>query len=87
MDPIHPIFPQPSNIPPVAPSPMAGKIDRERQRDEGAGAYPGNRRRPRPGATVSIHGETPAEEASWEDYDAGDFHEDADGDLHVDISA
>ena len=39
MDPIHPIIPQAPNIPPVAPSPMAGKIDRERQRDEGAGGY------------------------------------------------
>jgi hypothetical protein len=84
MDPIHPIIPQPQNIPPVAPSPMAGKIDRERQRDEGAGGYPGGKPRPRPNATVSIHGETP-DEASWEDYDLSD--EEGDGGLHVDVSA
>jgi hypothetical protein len=84
MDPIHPIIPQAPNIPPVAPSPMAGKIDRERQRDENARD---GKRRPRPGATVSIHGDAPADEASWEDYDAGDFDEDADGGLHVDVSA
>ena len=83
MDPIHPIIPQAPNIPPVAPSPMAGKIDRERQRDERSGG----KRRPRPDATVSIHGETPADDASWEDYDASDFDEDADGGLHVDVSA
>ncbi|HET7050475.1 MAG TPA: hypothetical protein VFI54_19585 [Solirubrobacteraceae bacterium] len=87
MDPIHPIIPQPPNIPPVAPSPMAGKIDRKRQRDEGAGGYPGGKRRARPDATVSIHGETPTDDASWEDYDAGGFDEDADGGLHVDVSA
>jgi len=87
MDPIHPIMPQAPNIPPVAPSPMAGKIDRERQRDEGAGRQGGDKRRARPDATVSIHGETPTDEASWEDYDAGDFDEDADGGLHVDVSA
>ena len=83
MDPIHPIIPQSPNIPPVAPSPMAGKIDRERQRDEGGGG----KRRPRPDATVSIHGETPADDASWEDFDADRFDEDADGGLHVDVSA
>jgi hypothetical protein len=87
MDPIHPIIPQSPNIPPVAPSPMAGKIDRERRRDENAGGDGGRKRRPGPGATVSIHSETPAEEASWEDYDAGEFDEDADGGLHVDVSA
>ena len=81
MDPIHPIIPQSPNIPPVAPSPMAGKIDRERQRDEGAGG----KRRPRPGATVSIHGEAPADETAWEEYDVSD--EEADGGLHVDVSA
>lgn len=36
MDPIHPIIPQPPNIPPVTPAPTAGRIDREgkRQSDE-----------------------------------------------------
>jgi hypothetical protein len=87
MDPIHPIIPQPPNIPPVAPSPMAGKIDRERQRDENAGGYRGGKRRPRPGATVDLHTDDPGTEASWEDYDAGEFDEDADGGLHVDVSA
>jgi hypothetical protein len=87
MDPIHPIIPQPPTIPPVAPSPMAGKIDRERQRDENAGGYRGGKRRPRPGATVDLHRDDPGTEASWEDYDAGDFDEDADGGLHVDVSA
>jgi hypothetical protein len=87
MDPIHPIIPQPPNIPPVAPSAMAGKIDRERRRDEGAGGDRGGKRRPRPDATVNIRGETEAGQASWEDYDAGDFDEDADGGLHVDVSA
>jgi hypothetical protein len=81
MDPIHPIIPQPPNIPPVAPSPMSGKIDRERQRDENAGG----KRRPRPGATVSIHGEAQADETSWEDYDVSD--EETDGGLHIDVSA
>jgi hypothetical protein len=85
MDPIHPIIPQPPNIPPVAPSPMSGKIDRERQRDEGAGGRYGGKRRPRPGATVSIHGEAQTDETSWEDYDVSD--EEADGGLHVDVSA
>jgi hypothetical protein len=66
---------------------MAGKIDRERQREEGASGYNGGKRRPRPDATVSIHGETPDHDASWEDYDADDFDEDADGGLHVDVSA
>jgi len=87
MDPIHPIIPQQPTIPPVAPSPMAGKIDRARRRDEDAGGRYGRKRRPRPDATVSIHGETPADDASWEDYDAGGFDEDADGGLHVDVSA
>ena len=36
---------------------------------------------------MSIHGETPADDASWEDYDADGFDEDADGGLHVDVSA
>jgi hypothetical protein len=85
MDPIHPIIPHAPNIPPVAPSPMAGKIDRERQRDEDAGGRGGAKRRPRPGATVSIHGETPADDTAWEDYDVSD--EEADGGLHIDVSA
>jgi hypothetical protein len=85
MDPIHPIIPQAPNIPPVAPSPMAGKIDRERQRDEGAGGRYGGKRRPRPDATVSIHGDAPADETSWDDYDVSD--EEGDGGLHVDVSA
>jgi hypothetical protein len=86
MDPIHPIIPQAPNIPPVAPSPMAGKIDRERQRDEGsAGGRYGGKRRARPDATVSLHGDTDADRAAWEDYDLSD--EEGDGGLHVDVSA
>jgi hypothetical protein len=89
MDPIHPIIPQAPNIPPVAPSPMAGKIDRERQRDEGGagGRYVG-KRRPRPDATVSLHGDPDAadgDQTSWEEYDLSD--EEGDGGLHVDVSA
>ena len=40
------------------------------------------------GANASVHGPD-ADDASWEDYDAGAFDEDADGDggLHVDVSA
>jgi hypothetical protein len=92
MDPIHPIIPQAPTIPPVAPSPMAGKIDRERQRDEGAaGGRYGGKRRARPDATVSIHGDPgnpgdpEVDQTSWEDYDRSD--EDGDGGLHVDVSA
>jgi hypothetical protein len=65
---------------------MAGKIDRERQRDEGAaGGRYGGKRRARPDATVSLHGDPDAEQTSWEDYDVSD--EEADGGLHVDVSA
>jgi hypothetical protein len=32
MDPIHPIVPQPPNIPPVTPAPTAGPIDRDSRR-------------------------------------------------------
>ncbi|MGZ4251314.1 MAG: hypothetical protein ACXVUE_23800 [Solirubrobacteraceae bacterium] len=86
MDPIHPIIPQAPNIPPVAPSPMAGKIDRERQRDEGSsGGYSSGKRRLRPDATVSIHRDTSTDESSWEEYDVSD--EETDGGLHVDVSA
>ena len=85
MDPIHPIIPQPPTIPPVAPSPMAGKIDRDRRRDENTGGRHGGNRRARPDATVSIHGDTPSDESSWEDYDLSD--EEGDGGLHVDVSA
>jgi hypothetical protein len=86
MDPIHPIIPQAPNIPPVAPSPMAGKIDREHRRDdEGAGGRYGGKRRPRPDATVSLHGDQDADQTSWEDYDLSD--EEGDGGLHVDVSA
>ena len=33
MDPIHPILPQPVNIPPVMPSPGVGRVDRDGARD------------------------------------------------------
>ena len=33
MDPIHPILPQPVNIPPVMPSKGVGRIDRDSPRD------------------------------------------------------
>lgn len=84
MDPIHPIIPQPPNIPPVAPSPMAGKIDRERRRDEDARGY-GRKRRPGPDATVRLHSEAEAGQTSWEEYDVSD--EDGHDGLHVDVSA
>ena len=86
MDPIHPIIPQAPTIPPVAPSPMAGKIDRDRQRD-GDSRDSRRKRRSAPDTSVSIHGGIPTEDASWEDYDRGGFDEDADGGLHVDVSA
>ncbi len=34
MDPLHPILPQPPNIPPVLPSPRTGRIDRDTPRNE-----------------------------------------------------
>ena len=36
MDPIHPILPQPVNIPPVRPSSAVGRINRDGARDGGA---------------------------------------------------
>ncbi len=32
MDPIHPILPQPPNIPPVTEAPRVGRIDRDQRR-------------------------------------------------------
>ncbi len=54
MDPIHPIAPVPPNIPPVGPTPLIGRIDRE-------GRRPGpeekrRRRQPRSGPTSAEHG-------------------------------
>jgi hypothetical protein len=37
MDPIHPILPQPVNLPPIQPSTGVGKINRDAGRDGGAG--------------------------------------------------
>lgn len=33
MDPIHPILPQPLNVPPVMPAPSVGRINRDGRRD------------------------------------------------------
>jgi hypothetical protein len=35
MDPIHPILPQPINIPPVTQPPSIGRIDRDERRKKG----------------------------------------------------
>jgi hypothetical protein len=35
MDAIHPILPQPPNIPPVVPPPSIGRIDRDERRKKG----------------------------------------------------
>jgi hypothetical protein len=35
MDPIHPILPQPLNIPPVTEPPSIGRIDRDERRKKG----------------------------------------------------
>jgi hypothetical protein len=35
MDPIHPILPQPINIPPVTEPPSIGRIDRDERRKRG----------------------------------------------------
>jgi hypothetical protein len=35
MDPIHPILPQPINIPPVTQPPSVGRIDRDERRKRG----------------------------------------------------
>jgi hypothetical protein len=35
MDPIHPILPQPLNIPPVTEPPNIGRIDRDERRKKG----------------------------------------------------
>jgi len=37
MDPIHPIPPTTPNIPPVSPSPLAGRVQRDRRRDRDPG--------------------------------------------------
>ncbi len=45
MDPIHPILPQPLNIPPVTPPPRGERIDRDTPRDESAKERERQRRR------------------------------------------
>jgi hypothetical protein len=47
MDPLHPILPQPLNIPPVMPSTKAGRIDRDSRRDGKADQEEAQRRRER----------------------------------------
>ncbi len=47
MDPIHPIAPVPPTLPPVAPAPMTGRIDRDRPRHDPEEERR-RRRRPRP---------------------------------------
>jgi hypothetical protein len=47
MDPIHPILPQPVNIPPVMPPPKVGRIDRERRPRDDRREEPDERKTPR----------------------------------------
>ncbi len=57
MDPIHPIVPQPPNIPPVTPPPTAGRIDRDGRSRADAEAERQRRRRQRLERDESDHGE------------------------------
>jgi hypothetical protein len=73
MDPIHPIAPVPPRIPPVAPAPLIGRIDRDSARE---GAEQEKRRRrgasgPPPGGPDQL---------------AGDAGEDGPG-THIDVTA
>jgi len=70
MDPIHPILPQPVNIPPVMPSQGAGRISRDAPRD---------RRGDPPAQRAAAPRRREAE------LEGGDSGED-EGSLHVDIT-
>ena len=77
-------------VPPVAADFRDGTLTAKdcapsRGASSGFAKAPVGKRRPRPGATVSIHGEAQADDTSWEDYDVSD--EETDGGLHVDVSA
>ncbi len=58
MDPIHPILPQPVNIPPVTRPPQVGRIDREDQRkheqDEDAAKRRRRRQQSSDGTAVDV---------------------------------
>jgi hypothetical protein len=76
MDPIHPIVPTTPNIPPVSPSPLAGRVHGERRRERDPGQHAPRRSR----------------QDGGEDYDDGDgdgFGEVIEdlGGPHIDVSA
>ena len=76
MDPIHPIAPLPPNLPPVAPAPMIGRIDRDSPRRN-----PEQERRRRPGQNPAV----------TESDEPGRALEQRDGDddsgLHINVTA
>jgi hypothetical protein len=77
MDPIHPIAPLPPTLPPVAPAPMIGRIDRDSPR----GTPEQQRRRRRPGQNPA--GTDPDELGSATDERDGDD----DSGLHINVTA
>lgn len=74
MDPIHPILPQPPNIPPVTPSPRAGSVDRDGQR----------RREPEEEKRRRRPGSVPEDELAPELDSGEDDHGSA---AHIDVTA
>jgi hypothetical protein len=61
MDPIHPILPQPINIPPVTQPPSIGRIDRDERRKKGEQDEDGHEAQRR---FSEEHSDPPSEEPS-----------------------
>jgi hypothetical protein len=77
MDPLHPIIPIQPNIPPIAPAPMVGRLDRDAPHT-GAGQDKRRRRR----APADSGASSPGQDSL--DYGADD---EVDGGLHIDVTA
>lgn len=80
MDPIHPIAPVPPRIPPVAPAPMIGRVDREAPRSA-AGEDKRRRRRAPDDREPAAHYDGAL------DYAADDADGEDDSGLHIDVTA
>lgn len=80
MDPIHPIAPVPPRIPPVAPAPMIGRVDRDAPHTT-AGEDRRRRRRAQPDPNST---ETPDQ---YLDYAVDDPDGGEGPGLHIDVTA
>jgi hypothetical protein len=79
MDPIHPIVPLSPSLPPVAPAPSAGRVDRDGARGD---AYGDKRRRRRPDAGPAARADVDGIEYVLEDGD-----DDDQSGLHISVTA